>query len=117
MSENKASREDAMARRNIEEIAAVVVDAALQLHRDLGPGFAGQWSIDCRIEVGRKHSPSSSQAASDLPAPDETLPRAAYQLRGTTPERWPPACGQQTHQLRVFASSRLRVHQQNEAQS
>lgn len=34
-----ASREDAKARRDIEEVAAIVVDAALQLHRDLGPGL------------------------------------------------------------------------------
>ena len=33
------SREDAKSQRNIEEIAAIVVDAALQLHRDLGPGL------------------------------------------------------------------------------
>ncbi|GAB4346246.1 MAG: hypothetical protein Kow0089_23580 [Desulfobulbaceae bacterium] len=33
------SREGAKARRNIEEVAALVVDAALQLHRDLGPGL------------------------------------------------------------------------------
>jgi len=38
MSEN-VSREDAKARRDIEEIAAIVVDAALRLHRDLGPGL------------------------------------------------------------------------------
>jgi len=35
----KATREDANARRDIEEVAAMVVDAALQLHRDLGPGL------------------------------------------------------------------------------
>ena len=34
-----ASREDAKARRDIEEVAAIVVDVALQLHRDLGPGL------------------------------------------------------------------------------
>lgn len=34
-----ASREDAKARRDVEEVAAIVVDAALQLHRDLGPGL------------------------------------------------------------------------------
>ncbi len=33
------SREDAKARRNLEEIASIVVDTALQLHRDLGPGL------------------------------------------------------------------------------
>jgi hypothetical protein len=40
MSEIQASREDAKALRDIEEIAAMVVDAALQLHRDLA-GTAG----------------------------------------------------------------------------
>ncbi|MFH1137204.1 MAG: GxxExxY protein [Pseudomonadota bacterium] len=39
MSEDYASREDAKARRDIEEVAAIVVDASLQLHRDLGPGL------------------------------------------------------------------------------
>ncbi len=39
MSEIYASREDAKARRDIEEIAAIVIDAAFQLHRDLGPGL------------------------------------------------------------------------------
>lgn len=39
MSEIHVSREDAKARRDIEEVAAIVVDAALQLHRDLGPGL------------------------------------------------------------------------------
>jgi iron complex transport system substrate-binding protein len=39
MSEIHASREDAKARRDVEEVAAMVVDAALQLHRDLGPGL------------------------------------------------------------------------------
>jgi iron complex transport system substrate-binding protein len=34
-----ASREDAKTRRDIEEVAAMVIDAALQLHRDLGPGL------------------------------------------------------------------------------
>ena len=33
------SREDAKARRDVEEVAAIVVDAALQLHRDWGPGL------------------------------------------------------------------------------
>ena len=33
------SREGAKARRDIEEVAAIVVDTALQLHRDLGPGL------------------------------------------------------------------------------
>ncbi|MBM9538395.1 GxxExxY protein [Desulfobulbus alkaliphilus] len=33
------SREDAKARRDIEEVAAIVVDVALQLHRDFGPGL------------------------------------------------------------------------------
>ncbi len=33
------SREDAKARRDIEEVAAMVVDVALTLHRDLGPGL------------------------------------------------------------------------------
>ena len=33
------SREDAMARRDVEEVATIVVDTALQLHRDLGPGL------------------------------------------------------------------------------
>jgi GxxExxY protein len=39
MFEIHASREDAKARRDVEEAAAVVVDAALQLHRDLGSGL------------------------------------------------------------------------------
>jgi GxxExxY protein len=39
MSEIHASREDAKARRDVEQVAAMVVDAALQLHRDLGPGL------------------------------------------------------------------------------
>jgi GxxExxY protein len=39
MSEIHASREDAKARRDVEEAAAMVVDAALQLHRDLGSGL------------------------------------------------------------------------------
>ncbi|MCL2310346.1 MAG: GxxExxY protein [Proteobacteria bacterium] len=33
------SREGAKARRDIEEVAAWVIDAALELHRDLGPGL------------------------------------------------------------------------------
>lgn len=33
------SREDAKARRDVEEVATIVVDTALQLHRDLGPGL------------------------------------------------------------------------------
>lgn len=33
------SREGAKARRDVEEVAAVVVDVALQLHRELGPGL------------------------------------------------------------------------------
>jgi len=33
------SREGAKARRDVEEVAAVVVDTAIQLHRDLGPGL------------------------------------------------------------------------------
>lgn len=33
------SREGAKTRRDVEEVSAVVVDAALQLHRDLGPGL------------------------------------------------------------------------------
>lgn len=39
MCEITASREAARARRDIEDVAAIVVDAALQLHRDLGPGL------------------------------------------------------------------------------
>lgn len=39
MSEIHASREDAKTRRDIEEVAAIVVDVALKLHRDLGPGL------------------------------------------------------------------------------
>lgn len=38
MSEN-VSREGAKTRRDIEEVAGIVVDAALQLHRGLGPGL------------------------------------------------------------------------------
>jgi len=37
--EVNASREDAKARRDIENVAAIVVNEALQLHRDLGPGL------------------------------------------------------------------------------
>lgn len=33
------SREDAKTRRDVEETASIVIDAALQLHRDLGPGL------------------------------------------------------------------------------
>lgn len=33
------SREVAKTRRDVEEISAIVVDTALQLHRDLGPGL------------------------------------------------------------------------------
>ncbi len=36
---DKVSREGTKARRDIEEVAAIVVDTALQLHRDLGPGL------------------------------------------------------------------------------
>lgn len=36
---NMASREGAKARRDIEEVAGLVVDTALRLHRDLGPGL------------------------------------------------------------------------------
>jgi len=37
--EVRGSREAAKARRNVEEVAAMVVDTALRLHRDLGPGL------------------------------------------------------------------------------
>ena len=77
MSEIHASREDAKARRDIEEVAAIVVD--------------GQLIVELK-SVENTHPVHSSQTASDLPAPDE------------------PAL------LINFASSRLRVHQQ-EAQS
>jgi iron complex transport system substrate-binding protein len=33
------SREDAKARRNVEELASIVVDCAFHLHSDLGPGL------------------------------------------------------------------------------
>lgn len=33
------SREDAKTRRDVEEVSSIVVDTALQLHRDLGPGL------------------------------------------------------------------------------
>lgn len=33
------SREGAKSRRDVEEVASIVVDTALQLHRDLGPGL------------------------------------------------------------------------------
>ncbi|MGX2030033.1 GxxExxY protein [Methylocaldum gracile] len=33
------SREGAKSRRDVEEVASMVVDTALQLHRDLGPGL------------------------------------------------------------------------------
>lgn len=39
MSKPYASREDAKARRDIEEVTSIVIDEALQLHRDLGPGL------------------------------------------------------------------------------
>lgn len=38
MSKNN-SREGAKPQRNIEEVAAIVIDTALQLHKDLGPGL------------------------------------------------------------------------------
>lgn len=37
--EKDASREGAKTRRNVEELASIVVDTALHLHRDLGPGL------------------------------------------------------------------------------
>jgi len=37
--EKMVSREGAKTRRDIEEVSAIVVDTALQLHRDLGPGL------------------------------------------------------------------------------
>lgn len=37
--EKMVSREGAKTRRDVEEVSAIVVDAALQLHRDLGPGL------------------------------------------------------------------------------
>jgi iron complex transport system substrate-binding protein len=37
--EKMGSREGAKTRRDVEEISAIVVDTALQLHRDLGPGL------------------------------------------------------------------------------
>jgi iron complex transport system substrate-binding protein len=37
--EEGTSREDAKARRDVEEIATIVVDCALNLHKDLGPGL------------------------------------------------------------------------------
>ncbi len=33
------SREDAKPQRDIEDVAAIVVDCALHLHKDLGPGL------------------------------------------------------------------------------
>jgi type I site-specific restriction-modification system R (restriction) subunit len=39
MSRIDDSREGAKTRRDVEELAAIVVDTALQLHRDLGPGL------------------------------------------------------------------------------
>lgn len=38
-SKQEGSREAAKTRKNIEEIASIVVDTAFQLHRDLGPGL------------------------------------------------------------------------------
>ena len=37
--QNEGSREDAKARRDVEEVASLVVDVAFHLHRDLGPGL------------------------------------------------------------------------------
>lgn len=37
--EKDVSREGAKARRDVEELASIVVDTALHLHRDLGPGL------------------------------------------------------------------------------
>lgn len=37
--EKMDSREGAKTRRDVEEVSAIVVDTALQLHRDLGPGL------------------------------------------------------------------------------
>lgn len=39
MEEGNVSREGAKPRRTVEELAAVVVDAAFHLHTDLGPGL------------------------------------------------------------------------------
>ena len=36
---NDFSREGAKTRRDVEELASIVVDTALHLHRDLGPGL------------------------------------------------------------------------------
>lgn len=33
------SREGAKTRRDVEDVAAIIVDAALQIHRELGPGL------------------------------------------------------------------------------
>ncbi|OGR04935.1 MAG: Fe3+ hydroxamate ABC transporter substrate-binding protein [Deltaproteobacteria bacterium RIFOXYD12_FULL_53_23] len=37
--EKDVSREGAKTRRDVEELASIVVDTALHLHRDLGPGL------------------------------------------------------------------------------
>lgn len=37
--QKNVSREDAKARRDVEEVASLVVDTAFHLHRDLGPGL------------------------------------------------------------------------------
>lgn len=39
MNNGNGSREGAKARRDVEEVAAIVVDCSLQLHKDLGPGL------------------------------------------------------------------------------
>lgn len=39
LDEKMDSREGAKTRRDVEEVSAIVVDTALQLHRDLGPGL------------------------------------------------------------------------------
>lgn len=39
MNNGMNSREGAKARRDVEEVAAIVIDCALKLHKDLGPGL------------------------------------------------------------------------------
>lgn len=39
MNKQDISREGAKARRDVEEVASIVVDCALQLHKGLGPGL------------------------------------------------------------------------------
>jgi GxxExxY protein len=89
MSEFNASREDAKARRDIEEVAATVVDAALQLHRDLGPGL--------------------------LESVYEAVLAEVLEQRGLLVERQKPV-PIRYQGIELTPTSRLHAHQQNEVQ-